>query len=272
MTDIEQPLQDDGTTQIDPLLNPELANQVTQKVLEDDLPSVKPPESTVSLLIGLERNGEFVKDATIRELNGVDEEYLAKFNFLTEPIKYLDGLLERGIDDIGGIKPNKLDVRSLTIGDRELLALRIRIASFGKTLEMRLTCPQCDASNDVIYDLIDDIPIRESKFETPENKFTLANGKEITIRFPTGADQHAVLGEKGKKQSLAEMNTGMIACCANISVELSRKMSVKDRREILSFITENQPGPQFGEGVKLPCANCREEFTIRLDLADLFPI
>lgn len=265
-------VKDEETIHIDPSENPDQANAAIKAVLEDrGLPHIDVPEMSVDLMYGIERNGVIEKTALLRELNGLDEEYLAKFPFLKEPLKYVSALLDRGVEEIGGEKPNRLELSSLTIGDRELLALKIRITSIGRYFDLTLTCPQCEASNDIKFDLVDDIKIRQPKFDTPMNKLELSNGKILDVRFPTGADQMAVVAD-GRTKMLPEMNSIMIASVIGIDISDARKMSSKERREIITFITENQPGPQFDEGVKSPCANCGETFLLRISLADLFPI
>src|SRR3954468_25079938 len=81
-----------------------------------------PPDGTVLLPGGLETDDGIVRDAVVRELNGEDEEALAKASGHT--LRYVQALL-RGVETIGGEPVDNKVLRRLLIGDREELILAI---------------------------------------------------------------------------------------------------------------------------------------------------
>jgi hypothetical protein len=276
---------------VDATTNPDQANALLAGALSNDsvpaaapqqvsMPTIAPPpDRQVALMAGLvnQLEGTTATDAVVRELTGADEEALSAPAVARSVTKYLGELVLRGTESIGGQKPTKQQLDSLLVGDRELLLLGVRKATFGNELELRTTCPHCgDVDEDFVYDLND---IRVEPLGNPEKAiygydFTLPSGRVATLSLSRAADQDAVLTAETK--SSGELNTLMLArLVQKIDGELCinaapiRALGLRDRRALQEEVTENTPGPRLGEA-KRTCSACEKEFELGFGLLDIF--
>jgi hypothetical protein len=101
----------------------------------------------------------------------------------------------------------------------------------------------------------------------------LTRDRFVEVRIPTGADLLAVMSTK-EDQVTAERNTAMldrVITRYSHPGTSARKMNIKDRRTVLQFLYDVQPGPRIGE-VKTPCLSCESEFLLGLNMAWLLQI
>lgn len=236
-------------------------------------PTIDPPAEGEVILPGglVDEDGTVFKSAQVRELNGEDEEALARAQGDVRRIRVLMGAVE----SIGGKPVTKDKALNLLIGDREALILGIRIATFGKDIVFEnYVCPGCGESLDVTVDLS---TLDMKTLENPEKReFEVALRKGVAlVRLPTGADQEAVLG--APNATSAEENTVMLSRCVisidgkkiGNSKDAVKKLGVKDRQTLLAFLAETQPGPRYDE-VKSKHETCDTEFPVYLAVDDMF--
>jgi hypothetical protein len=143
--------------------NPELANKIIEKVLAGDsvteaaalygVAFTDLPDTHVELPGGfLDSDGTLVRTAEVRELTGFDEEALAK---AATPAKVMHLLLQRGVVKVGDQKPDQSTFNSLLAGDRDMLLLAIRKATYGPDIDFTVICPECGETVDLNIDLND---------------------------------------------------------------------------------------------------------------------
>jgi hypothetical protein len=272
------------STTINAAENPQLANQlledvnklvsqeVTGSIPEVVIPSL--PDTTVTLAAGLidPFAGTVSTTAEVRELNGADEEAIAK---LSDPGKALLAILERATVSIGEEPATKQLLGSLLAGDREALLLAIRKATFGSEVEVSTVCDKCpelqtfkiDLDKDVEVKKLDD-PIRDRRF-TVELKAGLAK-----VNLPTGDVQTQIINATDKNS--AELDTMLLAACVTeigdqpvLNANRIRTLGITDRRLLLDEIAKRNPGPQLSE-IKKACGTCGQEVYLPLTLAELF--
>lgn len=272
------------STTINAAENPQLANQlledvnklvsqeVTGSIPEVVIPSL--PDTTVTLAAGLidPFAGTVSTTAEVRELNGADEEAIAK---LSDPGKALLAILERATVSIGEEPATKQLLGSLLAGDREALLLAIRRATFGSEVEVSTVCDKCpelqtfkiDLDKDVEVKKLDD-PIRDRRF-TVELKAGLAK-----VNLPTGDVQTQIINATDKNS--AELDTMLLAACVTeigdqpvLNANRIRTLGITDRRLLLDEIAKRNPGPQLSE-IKKACGTCGQEVYLPLTLAELF--
>lgn len=274
---------------VDATVNPQQANLMLAEALADDssasaarpLPTIQaPPDRQVELMAGLINHleGTSQTDAVVRELTGADEEALTAPALSRSVGKYLSTLTLRGTESIGGQKTTKDMIDSLLVGDRELLVLGIRKATFGSDLELRTTCPHCrDVDEDYVFDLNS---IRVEPLESLEDAVygvdvELPSGHTAVMGLSRAADQDAVLA--AENMSDGELNTLMLSrVVQKIDGEVLikpiaqvRALSLRDRRELQRRLVEKTPGPRIGEA-KRTCRACEKEFDLGLGLLDIF--
>lgn len=263
--------------------NPELAQQLVQAAIsmsEEEVVTVKekpavtpPPSGEVKLLAGIYNSfsGELVDTAEIRELNGVDEEALSK---ISDYGRSLMAILQRGTVKIGEEAATQDVLDGLLSGDREYLILKIRVATFGKDVELTGECPHCATSQKFDIDLEEDVKLQRLE-DTSVRSFTV-EGKagEIVVEYPDGATQRKLINTSDKTS--AELDSILLKNCVTsingkqvINAEQVKALGMQDRRTILTELVEKNPGPDLSKLAK-NCPGCGLEVPIPLTLADLF--
>jgi len=235
------------------------------------------PDGSVTLPGGYrDLDGTIYTDATVRELNGADEEMLAKPEVIKNMGRFTQLLLQRGVTRIGPYEnPDNTKLGSLLLGDRDMLLLAIRCMTYDNMLEMEVACPACGESLTVKHDLKTEVPIKKMDDPT-EREFVmqLRDGSEVKCLLAVGSDQEAILSNATTKNN-AELSSMLLARCVMtldgkpLGLEGVRRLGIKDRRMLLEEITGRQPGPQYSK-IELTCAACAKEFPMRVDLLDLF--
>lgn len=253
--------------------------QAANEAMADPAPRMnQAPITLVDLIKGVEHGGEWFTNATIRELNGEDEEAIASLTSKPDLVynDYMSALLKRAVVSIGDIdvEDNPSVVENLIIGDRDLLFIGAMKATYGRFREMEVSCGNCATTNFVTLNLEEDF-----KFDMPKGDFTkplevtMRNGSVLKINYPTGADS-AYVTKKAK--TTAEQNTLMIARCVVWGDEdrprdpekWARSLGVSDRNKLVRALTSNPPGPKMEE-VKTQCASCKEDLIILMDWVSL---
>lgn len=261
--------------------NPALANEIAAKAMKSSDPVVAssgpkvtttpPPDTDVNLLGGLlDPVFGLISTAEIRELNGTDEELISKIN---DPGKALLTILERATVKIGDEPADKETLDALYAGDRELLLLAIRKATFGSDIKLGPgECPSCNLEQIFEIDLSKDVPLKKLEGEPVFSvKCKVGN---VVVSLPTGSTQKAIVTATNKTS--AELDSILLKNCIEsindnsvITLDEVRKLSLKDRRDILQEITTRNPGPQLS-AIKIPCQSCGTEVPLPLTLAELF--
>ena len=258
--------------------DPQLVAKAAKQFAEEpkvEIVTKAPSDTEVTLPGGfVNREGALVKYAEVRELNGADEEAIARAGTTG---RALNTMLQRGLVSIGMETASKEDLDTLLSGDRDAILIGIRKATFGKTIEFQGACTECSAEQALILDLDKDIPI--TTLENPvEDRMWEYESKlgTVIVGLPTGLTQRRLL-ENSDKNS-AELNTILLAgCIASINGSPSigatsvLKLSWKDRDVLVQQILERNPGPRLGE-VKKACEACGEDILMPLTLAALFRV
>jgi len=259
--------------------SPDLANQlVNQAITEQEAtvaaikPDVQlPPDTQVELPGGLFDPFDGVTStAEIRELTGADEEVLAR---ITDPGKALLAVLERATVKVGDNPATKELLDGLLAGDREMILLAIRIATFGPSVAVGPICPNCGEEQTFDVDLEKDVVIKKINEDDREFTVDCSVGK-VVMNLPTGIAQKALVNASNKNS--AELDTILLkSCVASInnvpvtSIQQIKDLKIKDRRALLTDLADRNPGPQLSE-IKKTCTSCEQEVSLPLTLADLF--
>jgi len=256
----------------------ELVQQYAQRAMEEpeqQIVTKAPSDSTVKLPGGYVLNtGEIVKTAEVRELNGADEEAIAKVG---STAKAINVLLQRGLVKIGDKEVTKDDLDVLLSGDRDAILLGIRKVTFGAVLPLVIRCPHCSSDQQTEVDLDEDIPIKELS-DPIADRFWEIETKQGTVKLglPNGITQKKLMDNIDKTSS--EINTMILGGCIisvngspSIGAPTALALGMSERSELLTSIVERNPGPRLGE-VKKVCKACGEDIPLPLSLLDLFRI
>jgi hypothetical protein len=262
--------------------SPEELNKLAKEFEEASLDEEKveittdvPPSNVVELPAGfILSDGTIVRDAEVRELNGADEEELAK---ATTPNRLLQTIFTRGLVSLGNNAAFQEDLDTMLSGDREAVILGIRIATFGKDLLYLATCPSCLEEHEVSIDLINDVKTHKLNDPIVDRTFTVSvkNG-EAVVTLPNGITNKKLLDADSKTTS--ELVTILLSGCIasingtpSLGVQTALNLGILDRETIVSEIYKRTPGPRLGE-VKKACKACGNEIPLPLSLASLFRV
>lgn len=258
-----------------------------------------PSDGRVVLDRGIAVDGEWHREAFMRETTGADEEALARFD-LTKPgavFLFWDLLLGRTVVQIGSVNFEDMSLnqrqsklRTLLLGDRESLFFGIIRATWGDIRTLNdVGCPHCGEVSDQNIVLGDQVKVGEDvlgcdftfkHLDDPEQvwyEVPLRRDRTVELRLPTGEDILAVATAAKTETTAVERNTVMLdrvlSKCDGVPVKpgFSKTLSTPDRQTIISFIMDEQPGPRLG-GVTTSCASCSREFWLELGLARLLQL
>lgn len=271
-----------NNTVISSSINPDLANRLAVEAMSapsevaavEERPFTAAPSGHVDLLAGIYNpiTGMHITTAEVRELNGADEEALAKS---PDTMRGMLLLLQRATVSLGEepATPELLD--KLLAGDRDLLLLAIRKVTFGTEVEMFGPCLSCGTTQDFVIDLDKDIPIKNLADPISDRRFSVkCKVGNVHVSLPSGVVQKKLLLNADKTG--AELDTLLLIECVEsindvpiLNPRQLLEMGMADRRKILKEISDRSPGPQFFD-IKKQCPSCESEVTLPLSLADLF--
>lgn len=243
-----------------------------QDVILGEMPTIEsPPDPIVHLPRGLRRNdGQWDTVAEVRELNGFDEEHLAKYQDTNE---YYDNLIAIGTTRIGdrdfaNVSPveRRAELAGLLIGEREMLAIAIARMTYGDRKTFTMTCPPAvgGCGGKFEFDLLLSEDIKFKEVTDPQSftySFTTKTGHVISYRAQTGRDLSEAVALKGTD---AERNTLLIARAITMvdgnvladPMRYAQGLGMHDRQRLLTAFSEHQPSPNMM--LDIPCAICKE--------------
>jgi hypothetical protein len=264
---------------IEAIKAPELATDLAARLTRPSIPMMGSlPADTVTLPGGyLDDDGTLHTDARIREINGSDEEAMARElrNPTVNIPKVVDLLLKRCVLSVGTYDPVKpATLADLLSGDRAYLMLKIRILTFGNDWEVPdFPCRFCGQTFGTIIDL-DTIEVK--KLENPlvqDVEVPLRNGHLALVHLLSGAVQLEMVGD-GNRTGPEEITIAINRSLRSIDGQpvvgaMAQKLSMADRRSISKAMADGQPGPVMEE-VEVECLECGREGDYTVSLVDLF--
>ncbi len=241
---------------------------------------IERPEEGLFLLPGgyWDRDGILHREVQLRPLTGREEEWIADPAREWTEAALVTALLRRCIERIGPDRPTEEMVRSLVVGDRDYLMLRLRQITFGKRVALTLICPRSECAKKMDIDLaLDQIPI-EPKPIAPHHALTLSEDaghpeQEIVFRIPNGADQEAARGwseldARGRVNRLLARCLLKIGEVDAITPDRVSRLSEKAVEEIAVAMERNSP--LIDAEMEACCPECGHLFTHRFEGVPFF--
>jgi hypothetical protein len=268
------------TTQFSAADNPALANKLAQEAMasapQEEAPTLtirKPFNGLVTLPGGfLTSAGEVVTTVEVRELNGLDEEAVAKQSNIG---KSLSTILSRATLRIGEEAATETALDSLLAGDGDAIMLGIYRATFGNTVTLSGMCTSCQQIKSVEVDLTQDIPTKGLLNPIDDRVFTVVGAKgTYTLALPTRKAQKELLSNLDK--TMAELNTILLENCVVeingrevLSKSQVQAIGLADRKLILKELSSRNPGPQF-DPIEVACSDCNGKVEVPISLGAIF--
>lgn len=273
----------------DPEVDPDRFNAVTAAVLgeeQEDFSIKGPPDGSVTLIAGyVTDDGQRYTSAEVRELRGRDEEAIERALATGDIARYIDAIVRAGTVRIGEVTDERelakvLD--KLWIGDRDLLVLQVRRATYGDTQQLHVKCPYCNSAFDVIYSYSDDVPLKGVEIDGLSDRsqrlfdVECPGGTLIEIRAVDGAAQKKVYTGENLKKTDAELNSLLLReLVVSIDGNPVRGMGPildlpsRVRQHLLKWLQKAQPGPQY-EDVTQECPECLKSFPLVMTIREMF--
>ena len=266
---------------IDAATNPALANQIINDIMNN-----APGESTEATSFYVENapetvidlpggyalpTGEVWTEAEVRELNGRDEEAIAKSSSLANTLQMV---LQRGVVRIGDVKVTEDILDSILAADRDWLLINIYTSTFGQDVEFTPFCFTCGDRVSIVKNILDTIPVVRIDHGA-SREFLVNYSKGVAkVTYPNGKTQREMLAAAEKTN--AELSTILLrGCIMELNdMPIMREsqlldLSIKDRRVIAEAIMNKTVGPQL-QDVKITCPDCNTELEAPLSIAALF--
>ena len=232
---------------------------------------VSPTDILVDLPGGTVINGEVIKTALVRELNGRDEEAIVRAE--GSP-RMFSVIVNRATSTLGSVTATEDLLDRLLIGDRDALLLGIYRATFGETAELAGYCNGCKEYKIVEVNILTDIKSRFLPDPTETNFVVKGKNKEFLVTLPTGLTQKKILANP--EANIAESMTVLLE---NTVLEIDGRpvfsknqiqaLGVVDRRAIADAIADRNPGPLFDD-IKVTCPDCESEVQVPISLGAMF--
>jgi len=216
--------------------------------------------------------GHLHKEAVLTPLCGREEELLATRQVATTAALATQ-VLSRCVQRLGPIYPVTEEItRSLCIGDRQYLLLRLRILTFGDRLQATVPCPWPDCSQSIDIDFqLSQLPVKSSEHFI--HTVTLPENRIVQFRLPNGADQELL--SPLLDQNEAETLTSLLHRCIqklddveHPSLALIQTLTPLDRLTIERHMEAAMPGVDLT--LQANCPECGRNFLIPFDLQDFF--
>lgn len=240
--------------------------------ITDPAPTIAPAlDPAVTLIKGLPVEGEVAYDAKVRELTGVDEEFLSEIEAKegTTYGEYVDAVLLRSVESIGGKSITVDDLNNLINADRDILFLASVRATYGTERTVRAQCPHCTAMNDIVIELNDsDFPVKLPDFDITK-PLEIKTKKGATMRFnlPTAGDTAAAAAAKDDataRHTLLARTAVFDEIGPADRMEWARGLNLGDRTKAIDALLSIDLGPKL-EAVDTHCAQCEKELVVALN-------
>lgn len=238
------------------------------------------PDLKLTLPRGLVVNGVHKRDCLLRELNGADEETLAK---LKEPADFFDAVIALGVVSVDDFDLESLSLaereswmRELLIGERDQVFLGVLKCTFGEKRMISFTCTTCAEDQEIDLYLSEDFKPKkvEEDLLTEVFAYTTSKGAVVEYRLVTGEDQKAAFARRNASTAeqnsiiLSKVITRLNGGLVPDPMSFVRAMSIVDRSALLGELVAKQPSVDLGVTTK--CAACDADQRLQLGWGDLF--
>jgi hypothetical protein len=224
-------------------------------------------------------------EAEVMPLTGQEEELLSDAGKAVTAV-LVTQILSRCVARIGGIVPvtDKI-ARSLLVGDRQYLLLKLREATFGDIVQSTVNCPwsECRQKVDIDFSL-ENVPIKTSTDKgpiytaelSPEAAYVDEQGdqhRKVRFRLPNGGDQEALSSLIVTNEALAQ--TKLLERCIKkvgpfdvSGTDIISHLSPNARMEIEKWM--DTVAPKVELTFDADCPECQRQFSLPFALQDFF--
>ncbi|MCL2643239.1 MAG: hypothetical protein FWD52_06990 [Candidatus Bathyarchaeota archaeon] len=234
---------------------------------------------------GFQANNAWIKQVTIREFTGYDEQLIASSQNFFPPFK--TSILLARITELNNNNNNVLSnfdmlqtVRNLSIGDRIALILQLRKITFGNILQCTLQCPKC--TNKLSLDIPIDSILQPPK-TNPQTTYTLQiDNYTLKIRPLNGTDLETITQNQNTPQTTTTTITStpdtaidtylseklLRLCILSSNPPLPKTLNNQFQTQLSTKLSEIDR--QADLTLNINCPLCNQTFQTPLDIEDFF--
>ncbi len=207
-------------------------------------------------------DGRRLGEVELRPLSGAEEDWLARHPAVPSAAavsRVLSACLVR-LEDLPG---DAALVRSLLVGDRDYLMLRLRGLTLGDHIRAVFVCPACTAKMDVDLSA-SAVPMDQRVQTVATHALQLERGamrRTVRFRLPTGGDQEAV--------ACVDPQTGAEMLLDRCLLDDGGTSLSPDEREAVAAEMERL-APELDLELDLTCPECGHAFVVPFDVTTFF--
>ena len=224
------------------------------------------------------------KEVCLIEPDGYTEEFISNISVNENLANITTILLTKCVKQIGDIKDVKTEfIRSLQLGDRNYLLLKLCEITFGNKVDAIISCRAngCKKKMDISFQL-SEIPVKHSARQALYHKCLVKN-KEHSVenqgevifefRLPNGQDQELIIKEglKNDKKAVLELLTRCVRTINGDSKNI--KKSLRDLPDIILIDLEKRI-KQISSGIDTQiaavCPECYKKFDFQFNITQWF--
>jgi hypothetical protein len=217
------------------------------------------------------------KQVVVKSMTAKEEDILSNPQFLKKKTVF-DELIKAIL-----IK-SPVDYKELLIGDRDFIVFNARIDAYGSEYEAKLPCPQCNALNEIKFDIggMDITELKATPYVEGENLFemTTSSGSHVLFHFWTVEMQNrfaAYVKQTTKLKTTGLVTTRLFFQLHSIDgiddrAELRtsiEKMKSSESREIRKYINDHTPHVDLTIH-DFDCVECGFDGEVDLPLGESF--
>ncbi len=199
-----------------------------------------------------------LRQAALRPLNGREEEWLAEGRNLPSAVK-VTRLLSSCLVSLDDSPVTGEMVRSLLVGDRDYLMLRLREVTLGDEVKAVFDCPACRQRMDLTF-RISETPVEARRQQTASYSLTVGE-RVVRFRLPSGGDQEAVLAVDASAAAIELLDRCVLD-------EGGQPLSEEDRETVIAEM--ERVAPRVELELDAVCPECGHSFIAPFDTTAFF--
>jgi len=240
----------------------------------------------VRLPVGIKIGETFVKEVTLKPLDGFSRQIIMNPEYKSAPAKMTNVLLQHCIQEIAGAKPTEEQIRNMFTADRNALMMYLQKISVGNEVKARYICSWCNEGAETVENL-DSINFTE--WDEPKSTidlelktgYTDKDGvchKQVTLEIPTGIDEeiagHYLRSNYGEwcnvmiARKIVKFGTLDMRQFAGLGIKIVQTLNVKDIDYMIESLTVKLPG--FVLKHDIVCSMCGRVSSHILDMTYFF--
>ena len=257
-------------------MSDEISNHTISKLANITGEQIKTPHAPLGSFVlpsgVFTDQGELLRDITVKEMSGNEEEIMASTK--VSPTEKVNSLLSNCLIKIGPVE-DRAEIRQLVknmlASDRVFLLIAIRRVTLGDSYTFADKCPEEECEQESLYtvDLSTLEPVNEENAAKRSRETVLpSSGKTVRWHYLSGRDE-----ERQVKHKEDKMSVGIWARVDAIDgtppkIGDIKNLSQRDRQHLRDLFEEVEPG--LDTSTDMECPVCGVEFTKQLDLSPSF--